>query len=94
MPTKPEALSDDELEQKIQEFELSRINLRVSPVTFGRLQQVAEFQGITIEEHCVNLLQESLKNLVGKATISAPTFGQPIGTKVVGPSGQSLVTRA
>ena len=81
-----------ELEQRIELLELSRINIRVSPVIFGRLQQQAEFLGLTIEEHCRNILQESLKTQIGKATITAPsTIGGVVQERVVGPRG--LVTR-
>jgi hypothetical protein len=105
MPTKkptpgdvPEAPipSDEELEQRIKELELSRINLRVSPWVFDRLNRTAEYNNTTLEEYCVGLLEASLQVLIGKPNISAPSFGQPIGKKVFGPSpsGQSLVTRA
>ena len=81
-----------ELEQRIELLELSRINIRVSPVIFGRLQQQAEFLGLTIEEHCSNILQESLKTQIGKATITGPsTIGGVVQERVVGPRG--LTTR-
>ena len=81
-----------ELEQRIELLELSRINIRVSPVVFGRLHQQAEFLGLTIEEHCRNILQESLKTQIGKATITGPsTIGGVVQERVVGPRG--LVTR-
>ena len=81
-----------ELEQRIELLELSRINIRVSPVIFGRLQQQAEFLGLTIEEHCSNILQESLKTQIGKATITGPsTIGGAVQERVIGPRG--LVTR-
>ena len=81
-----------ELEQRIELLELSRINIRVSPVVFGRLQQQAEFLGLTVEEHCSNILQESLKTQIGKATITGPsTIGGAVQERVIGPRG--LVTR-
>ena len=82
-----------ELEKKIELLELSRINIRVSPVVFGRLHQQAEFLGLTIEEHCSNILQESLKTQIGKATINCPSTlsGKEI-VKITGPTG-SLVSR-
>ena len=81
-----------ELEQRIQLLELSRINLKVTPVLFGRLQQQAEFLDLTIEDHCINVLQESLKTQIGKATITGPSnIGGAVQERVVGPRG--LVTR-
>ena len=81
-----------ELEQRIDLLESSRINIRVCPVIFGRLQQQAEFLGLTIEEHCSNILQESLKTQIGKATITGPsTIGGVVQERVVGPRG--LTTR-
>jgi hypothetical protein len=85
--------SIEELEKKIQLLELSRINLRVAPVVFDRLNRQAEFKGITIEEHCEQILVDSLNVAVGKPTIAAPSFGAAVGRKVGAPQG-GLVTRA
>ena len=81
-----------ELEKKIELLTQARINLRVTPVIFDRLQKQAEFLDLTIEEHCINILQESLKTQIGKATITAPSnIGGVVQERVVGPRG--LVTR-
>ena len=62
-----------ELQRKIELLEQARINLRVSPNVFDRLLKQAEFYGVEIEEHCVNILEESLKALIGKPHINAPS---------------------
>ena len=81
-----------ELEKKIELLTQARINLRVTPVIFDRLQKQAEFLNLTIEEHCSNILQESLKTQIGKATITGPsTIGGVVQERVVGPRG--LTTR-
>lgn len=83
-----------ELEKRIELLEMSRINLRVTPVIFDRLYKQAEFHGISVEEHCVSILEESLCQQIGKATISAPSvIGQTVQKKVMGPSEVSTVTR-
>ena len=63
----------EQLEQKIQELQLSRINLRVSPAVFDSLNRVAELKDKTIEEHCEQILRDSLEINVGKALISGPS---------------------
>lgn len=84
-----------ELEKKIELLEMSRINLRVTPVTFDRLNKQAEFHGLSIEEHCINILMESLHQQIGKATITAPSvMTGTVQKKVLGPSSVSTVTRA
>jgi hypothetical protein len=84
-----------ELEKKIELLTQARINLRVTPTVFDRLQKQAEFNSITIEEHCSHILEESLKHQVGKATINAPSnIGGTVQAKVVAPSSVSTVTRA
>jgi len=91
----PEELERRELEQRIELLEMSRINLRVTPNLFDRLLKQAEFHGIEIEEHCVNILQESLSTQIGKATITAPSnIGGTVQKKVMGPSVVPTVTRA
>ena len=82
-----------ELEKKIELLELSRINLRVSPVTYDRLYRQAEFSNITIEEHCVNILAQYLQQQIGKATINCPsTLSGKEVVKITGPSG-GIVSR-
>lgn len=76
-----------ELEKRIELLEMSRINLRVTPVVFDRLLKQAEFFGVSVEEHCVTILEESLAQQIGKATITAPSvIGQTVQKKVMGPS--------
>ena len=76
-----------ELEKRIELLEMSRINLRVTPVIFDRLLKQAEFFGVSVEEHCVTILEDSLVQQIGKATINAPSvIGQTVQKKVMGPS--------
>ena len=83
-----------ELEEKIALLELSRINLRVTPAIFDTLNRQAEFHGLTIEEHCTNILLESLDKKVGAAFISTPSHLSGTETKkIMGPSITSTVTR-
>ena len=65
-----------ELERKIELLEQARINLRVTPHLFNRLQRQAEFMGVTIEAHCTKILEDSLNQMIGKPVISSPSkFG-------------------
>ena len=65
-----------ELQRKIELLEQARINLRVTPFVFDRLQRQAEFLGLTIEEHCTKILEDSLTQMIGKPVISSPSkFG-------------------
>ena len=83
-----------ELEKRIELLEMSRLNLRVTPVVFDRLLKQAEFFGVSVEEHCVTILEESLVQQIGKATITAPSvIGQTVQKKVMGPSINSTVQR-
>ena len=94
-PMSPEEQERIELEKKIELLEMSRINLRVTPVMFDRLNNQAEFHGISVEEHCCNILAESLQQHVGKPTINSPNVvGGMVQKKVMGPSANSTVTRA
>lgn len=95
-PTNTEETLEDleALQRKIELLEMSRINLKVSPRDFDSLLSQAEFLNKTIEQHCTDILLESLITTVGKPTIAAPSWMS--GTeqqKVVGPKG-NLVTRA
>jgi hypothetical protein len=91
----PEELEREELEKRIEFLEKARINLRVTPVMFDRLLKQAEFHGLEIEEHCTNILADSLQQQIGKATITGPSvIGQTVQKKVMGPSDISTVTRA
>lgn len=91
----PEDQEKAELEKRIELLEMSRINLRVPPHIFDRLYNQATFHNITIEEHCVNILEESLSVQIGKPTISAPSvIGHTVQKKVMGPSDVSTVRRA
>jgi hypothetical protein len=82
----------EELQKKIELLEMSRINLRVAPNVFDRLNKLAEFKGQSIEDYCVGVLTDSLNVNVGTPTITAPTFGQAVAKKVTAPMG--LVQRA
>ena len=75
-----------ELQRKIELLELSRINLRVPPHVFDKLQRAAEFKGLSIEDYCVSVLTDSLATSIGAPTISTPTFGQGPVKKVTGPT--------
>ena len=78
-----------ELEQRIELLELSRINLKVSPTLFNRLNNQAEFMGVSIEDHCTKILEDSLNQLIGKPVITAPSkfSNQPtLEKKITGPS--------
>ena len=78
-----------ELEQRIELLELSRINLKVSPTLFNRLNNQAEFMGLSIEDHCTKILEDSLNQMIGKPVITAPSkfSNQPtLEKKITGPS--------
>jgi hypothetical protein len=83
--------SIEELEQRIALLEQARINLRVSPVLFDRLDKQATFKGLTIEDHCAQVLEESVNTLIGRPTINAPSkFNGKAATerKITGPTYQ------
>ena len=79
------------LENKIQNLELERINLRVTPVTFDKLLRLAEQKNQSIEDYCLSVLQEKLEENIGKPTISGPSFltGKEV-KKITGPSWTQL----
>ena len=78
---------DNPTPEEIKELELSRINIRVTPVIFDRLRKIAELKGLSIEQYSAEVLQESLDGKVGLPIISAPSKlnGQE-SMKVTGPS--------
>jgi predicted HicB family RNase H-like nuclease len=85
----PEEEERLELERKIALLEQARINLRVTPTLFNRLNNQAEFMGLSIEDHCAKILEDSLNQLIGKPVISAPSkfSNQPtLEKKISGPS--------
>jgi hypothetical protein len=83
-----------ELEKRIELLEMSRLNLRVTPVVFDRLLKQAEFHGISVEEHAVGIIEQSLVQQVGRPVINAPSvIGQTPQQKVKGPSLTPLVQR-
>ena len=83
-----------ELEKRIELLELSRLNLRVTPVVFDRLLKQAEFHGISIEDHAISIIEDSLTQLIGKPSINAPSvIGKTPQKKVMGPSSTSTVQR-
>jgi hypothetical protein len=77
----------EELQKKIELLEMSRINLRVTPNVFDRLNKLAEFKGLSVENFCVEVLTDSLNVNVGKPTIVAPSFGTSVPKKVTAPMG-------
>jgi hypothetical protein len=62
-----------ELERKIALLEQARINLRVTPHLFDRLNKQAEFMGVSVEQHAVKILEDSLNQMIGKPVINAPS---------------------
>ena len=84
----------EELEKRIELLEMARLNLRVTPVVFDRLLKQAEFHGISIEEHAISIIEDSLTQLIGKPSINAPSvIGKTPQKKVMGPSSTSTVQR-
>ena len=83
---------EQKLEADIQMLELSRINLRVTPVLFDRLNRQAEYHGLTIEEHCANVLRDHMEQRIGVAHIDGPSIvsGTSVAKKVTGPSNKSI----
>jgi hypothetical protein len=81
-------LEQQTLEDKIFTLENSRIILNVSPALFEKLNFQAEFHKISFEEHCENVLRQSLEKGVGSAMISAPSqmSGQDDIKKITGPT--------
>jgi hypothetical protein len=84
----------EELQKKIELLEMSRLNLRISPNIFDRLLSAAEFSGLTIEEYATNILVDSLNTVIGKATITAPSWLSGTNQKKVTAPQGNLVTRA
>ena len=83
-----------ELEKKLELLSQARINLRVAPPVFDKLDRQANFHGITIEEHCTNILIDSLNQRIGAPHITGPSkLNDTIQPKIVGPSEVSSVTR-
>lgn len=77
----------EDLQEKIQELELSRINIRVSPAVFDRLLKIAELKGLSIEEYSAQTLRDSLDEKIGGPIITGP--GKLNGSdaqKITGPS--------
>jgi hypothetical protein len=84
-----------ELEKKLELLTQARINLRVPPPVFDKLDRQATFHNISIEEHCTNILIDSLNQRIGAPHISGPSkLNDTIQPKIVGPSEVSSVTRA
>lgn len=76
-----------ELQKKIADLEMSRINLRVSPAVFDQLNRMAELKGQQIEDYCVELLRNSLSEKIGQAFINKTSQlnGAP-AEKITGPT--------
>lgn len=81
-----------ELERKIHDLELERINLRVSPSFFDKFQSLAEHANKTIEVFCLEILQEKLDEKIGTPIIKSPSVlsGQMTAQKITGPSWMQL----
>jgi hypothetical protein len=86
-PTKKEP-TNQEINDAIFNLENSRIILNISPALFDKLNFQAEFHKISVEEHCENVLRQSLERGVGSAMISAPSqmSGQEDLKKITGPT--------
>lgn len=80
--------TDKQIEDKIFSLENTRIILSISPALFDRLNSQAEFQKLSIEEHCEQVLRTSLEKGVGAAMITAPSqmSGSDDIKKVTGPT--------
>ena len=74
-------------EKKIAMLSEERINLKTTRELFGKLEQQANFHGRSIEDHCLQILAESLNVQIGKAHIKGPSSlsGQKTGL-IKGPS--------
>lgn len=79
----PEQQELKEIEERIEFLEKERINLRVAPFVFDRLLKQADFYGVSIEDHCVSILLESLDENVGKPSITGPSNLSGVVTKKV-----------
>ena len=81
-------LEQQQIEDQIFTLENSRIILNVSPALFDKLNFQAEFHKLSMEEHCENVLRQSLEKGVGAAMISAPSqmSGSDDIKKVTGPT--------
>lgn len=81
-------LDQQAVEDKIFTLENSRIILNVSPALFDKLSFQAEFHKLSIEEHCEQVLRNSLEKGVGAAMISAPSqmSGSTDVKKITGPT--------
>ena len=77
-----------QIEEKIFSLENSRIILNVAPALFDRLHSQAEFHNLSVEEHCEQVLRNSLEKGVGAAMISSPSqmSGQEDLKKITGPT--------
>ena len=82
-------MTDTPTPEQIRLLEESRINLRVTPAVFARLNDKATYHGKSIEEYCAEVLVESLDELIGKPFIDgcAKFSGQDhTGKKITGPT--------
>lgn len=84
-----------ELEAKIARLDLSRINLKVSPGIYDRLEKQAEFHKRSIEDHCIQVLVNQLETKIGQTFISSPSMlsNQQVTEKISAPSANSTVKR-
>ena len=80
--------TNQEINDAIFNLENSRIILNVSPALFERLNSQAEFHKLTVEQHCEDVLRQSLEKGVGAAMITAPSqmSGNTDIKKISGPT--------
>ena len=80
--------TNQEINDAIFNLENSRIILNVSPALFDKLNFQAEFHKLSVEDHCEQVLQNSLEKGVGAAMISSPSqmSGQEDLKKITGPT--------
>ena len=81
-----------QLERKIQDLELERINLRVTPHFYDQFRSLSEHSNKSIEDFCLEVLQEKLDEQVGTPSIKGPSAlsGHATTKKITGPSWTSL----
>ena len=65
--------TNQDINDAIFNLENSRIILNVSPAVFDKLNFQAEFHKLSIEEHCEQVLRNTLERGVGAAMITAPS---------------------
>jgi predicted mannosyl-3-phosphoglycerate phosphatase (HAD superfamily) len=92
-------LEDDtevkEIEEKLKAIQ-ERLVLHPAPNVYDRLYKMAEFRGLSVEDYALNVLEESLQQLIGVPHITGPSkFGNSpsVAKKIQAPSSSLSVTR-